>query len=693
VGQHPSGYTGFRYNIGKFVHAGKSNTLAVFVDPRWFEGWWYEGGGIYRHVRLMITNKLHVAPWGTFVISKVPGAIHHSATDGDHAYAQLTIQTTVHNAHHTGRGFTLVSQIISPAGNVIATISTPEHLAAGQKATLTQHAVIGNAALWSLHHCNLYHLMTSLRVGRTVVDDKRTTFGIRTLRFDPNHGFFLNGKHVELQGTCNHQDFPAVGIAAADNLWKWRIAKLKALGSNAYRTAHNPLASAFYRACDHQGMLVMDENRHLGDVYSAKTPMGAPYSNFSDLKWMILAQRNDPCVIFWSLCNEEIYVEAKPYGVKVFKAMMRVIHQLDPTRPCTCAYCVFNPTHSYFGHGFMKVENILGCNYGTRFYPSLHREIPNKMIFGSENINTFSDRGVLRTSRKAGVVNEYGTGPRMWVQSGKPGLVGNRAPWHTLIPVMTHSFVAGEFVWTGFNYRGEPNPYSWPAVASQTGIMDLCGFPKAVYYYWHAWWRKKPSVYIFPAWTFPKSMIGKPILIRCYSNCRRVALFLNGKSLGTQVMPKYKYLDWTVPYAPGVLTARGYDGQKVVATCSNRTAGPAAALQLRDEVSSLTADGESIAPVEVKMIDAHGIMVPNAHQMVHFTVSGPGSIAGANNGNSASHESNVGHQVRVFHGLALVMIRAGRHPGVITLTATANGVSAGTLQIRTTAHPGGLVRP
>ena len=677
VGQHPSGYTGFRYNIGKFLHYHRPNTLAVFVDPRFLEGWWYEGGGIYRHVRLIMTDKLHVAPWGTFVISKVPGTIDYGSPAGDHAYAELTIQTTVNNAHRTGRQFTLLSQIVSPEGKVLATISSSEGLAAGGKKTFIQHASIRNAALWSLKHCNLYHLITTLEVKGQTVDDKRTTFGIRTLRFDPNHGFFLDGRHVEIKGTCNHQDFPAVGIGAPDDLWPWRIAKLKAMGSNAYRTAHNPLASAFYRACDHLGMLVMDENRHLGDVYTAKTPMGAPYSNLSDLKWMILAQRNDPCVIMWSMCNEE-GLQGKAYGAKIFAAMQALTHRLDPTRPVTCAM-----SGGYNKTGFFSVENLLGINYHTYSYPAIHRLMPDKMIFGSEDVNIFSARGVTVTSRKTGLVNDYGSAPRMWNKNRRFNYMGGRKPWTTLIPVMEHPFVAGAFVWTGFNYRGEPNPFGWPDISSNTGDMDLCGFPKAVYYYWRAWWDKKPSVYIFPAWTFPRSMRGHPILIRCYSNCDRVGLFLNGKSLGIKRMPKYKYLDWLVPYAAGRLTARGYDGNQVVTRYSTQTAGPAAALQLRDQVDSLSADGESVAPIAVTVLDAHGTMVPDAHDMIRFTVSGPGSIAGVNNGNPTSHESNVGHQVRAFHGLCMVVVRAGDHPGTITLTAKAHGLPAQTLKIRT----------
>ncbi len=683
VGQHPSGYTAFRYSIGRFVHFTRPNTLTVFVDPRWFEGWWYEGGGIYRHVRLIVTGKLHVAPWGTFVISRVSGPIHYGSPTGDQAAAQLTIQTTVDNHHHTARRFTLVSVVSGPSGKRVARAATAESLPAGQSAVFAQHVALSVAHLWSLRHRNLYHLMTLLRVRHKTVDAKRTTFGIRTMRFDPNQGFFLNGRHVEIQGTCNHQDFPAVGIGAPDNLWFWRIKKLKALGANAYRTAHNPLARAFYRACDRLGMLVMDENRHMGDVYSPKTPPGAPYSKLADLKAMILQERNYPCIIMWSLGNEEVWIESSPYGRKVFQAMMKVVHQIDPTRPITCAYAQFPRTKSFFGHGFMKVENIVGCNYGTGLYARVHRDIPNKMIFGSEDSNSYSDRGVYRTNVPAGHINEYGT----WIQHGKTVYVWGHRPWHTWRAVMGHPFVAGAFLWTGFDYRGEPNPIGWPDVSNRTGMMDLCGFPKPDYYYWHAWWTKQPSIYAFPAWDLPQSLDGKPILVRVYSNCQRVKLELNGRSLGAQRMPKYRYLDWQVPYRPGVLTAYGYDAGRVVATYVNRTAGPPARLRLTDEVATLPADGESLAPVAVAVVDAHGTVVARAANLVRFTVTGAGTLAGVANGNPANHESNVGHQVRVFHGLGMVLVRAGDRPGRITLTATARGLPPRVLVILTGTTP------
>ncbi len=672
VGQHPSGYTAFRYNITPYVRVGTSNQIAVYVDPRWFEGWWYEGGGIYRHVRLIITGKLHVAPWGAYVISQVRGPISRDV-HGDHASAQLTIRTTIENEHRTSQKFTLTSKVLSPPGQVVAVATQIETLAAGAKQTFVQHTIIRDAAMWSLHHCHLYHLETQVKAGGRVVDSKLTTFGVRTLRFDPDHGFFLDGRHVEIKGTCNHQDFPGVGVGAPDNLWAWRIAKLKAMGSNAYRTAHNPLASAFYRACNHLGMLVMDENRHLGDAWTWKSPPGTQYSNLSDLRSMVLQQRNNPCIIFWSMCNEENALQGKPEGAAIFAAMQRLVHHLDPTRPVTCAM-----NNGYSRRGFMSVENLLGINYHGSIYPKLHRMYPDKMIFGSEDYNCFSARGVLHTSRQTGLCSEYGAelkSPRSWF--------ANHEPWRAWRPVAAHHYVAGEFIWTGFDYRGEPNPFGWPAIGSQTGTMDLCGFRKPCYYYWRAWWNKSPSIYIFPAWTFNKTMIGKPVRVRCYSNCHRVELFLNGKGLGSKTMPKFGYLDWKVPYAPGTLTAIGYDAGRKVAHMTLHTATSPIALRLVDEYPHLLADGESVAPIAVEVVDAHGQVVPMADNMVHFKVTGAGQLAGVANGDPVSHERNLADSRRAFHGLCMVLVRAGHTPGIININAHAAGLTSATLTIHT----------
>lgn len=664
IAQHASGYTGFRLDISSAVHYGKENSIAVFVDPRWLEGWWYEGGGIYRHVRLIVANKLHVSPWGAFVDAHVRGNIEHGAT-GDRAAAELTILTTVKNSDSTSHRFTLMSRVIDPSGKVAAVTSSEQELAAGQESTFRQQVSLRDAMLWSLEQRNLYKLATTLRAKQTELDAKTTTFGVRSIRFDPEQGFLLNGRRVNIYGMCVHQDFPGVGIAAPDNLWTWRIEKLKEMGANAYRTAHNPLPEAFYEAADHMGMLVMDETRHLGDTYLPKLAAGTPYSDLSDVRAMVLQHRNHPSIIMWSLANEEGQGKTE-YGAKVFAATRDAVREIDPSRPTTSAM-----NGGYAPEGFISVADILGMNYHNKEFAAIHSRFPKLMIFGSEDANAKTSRGTIETLRPDGLCSEFGCDKTF-----------NSGPWNSWVPVVENPFVAGEFVWTGFDYRGEPNPFSWPAVTSQVGIMDIAGFPKSDYYYWKAAWQDKPLVYIFPDWTLPKDEVGKDVQVRAYSNCDRVELLLNGKSLGAQQMPRDKYLDWKVPYAPGTLTTIGYRQGHEAARYTIRTAGTPVAVRMSAEVHQLTANGEDVAPVAVTLLDANGDVAPNADTKIAFTVSGAGSIAGVANGNPAGHEPNDGTQCTTFRGHCMVLVKAADRAGDIVIEAQGAGLKPVSVTVR-----------
>ena len=664
IAQHASGYTAFQLNITSAAKFGEKNQVAVFVDPRWFEGWWYEGGGIYRHVRLIVGGKLHVSPWGAFVNASVPGAIHHETLGEDRAAAQLSIETTVRNDDAVERKFTLVSRILDPVGRLVASSSTIEEIAPGQESTFNQKAALPDALLWSLEHRNLYRLVTTLQTEGSREDEQTTSFGVRTLRFDPNQGFFLNGQRVEIRGMCVHPDFPGVGIAAPDNLWQWRIHELQAMGANAYRTAHNPVADAFYNDADRMGMLVMAENRHLGDTYSPKAASDTGYSDLDDVKTMVLRLRNHPSIIMWSLGNEE--GEGKtPHGAAIFTAMKQAIEKIDPTRPVTGAV-----NGGYNAEGYIPVEDILGMNYHNDEFARVHAEFPKLMIYGSEDINAKTSRGTIDTSRPLGLCSAYGCDANL-----------DTGPWRSWVPVADNSYVAGEFVWTGFDYRGEPNPFSWPAVTSQTGAMDLAGFPKPVYYYWKAVWQTAPSVYIFPDWTLPKVEAGKDVLVRAFSNCDRVELRLNGKSLGIRDVPKEQYVDWQVNYAPGTLMALGYKGGRVAAHYVARTAGAPARLRLTADIAHLSANGEDVAPIEVAVLDAAGEVVSSANNEIQFSISGAGTLAGVANGDPASHELNVAAQRKAFHGLAMVLVRAGVHPGTVKIEAHGEGMPAAEIEI------------
>ena len=653
IDQHASGYTGFRLNITSAVRFGEQNTITVFVDPRWYEGWWYEGGGIYRHVSLIVTNRLQIAPWGTFVEAQV-----------DHAAAHLTIQTTVRNGDPSSRSFSLVSRVMDAAGKVIASTSDPEQLAGRQDATFSQHIGLHDALLWSPEHPSLYTLATTIRAGDTAVDKELTTFGVRTLRFDPNQGFFLNGRRVEIHGMCVHHDFPGVGVAAPDNLWAWRIAKLQALGANAWRCAHNPVSEAFYDAADRMGMLVMDENRHLGDTWFPKATETTPDSGLADVQAMVLQHRNHPSIIMWSICNEEGQ-GAKPYGAKMFAAMKDAVKKIDPGRPVTGGI-----NGGYTKEGYISVEDILGMNYHNTEFLKIHAEFPGLMIFGSEDINAKTSRGTLETSRDTALCSQSDC--EASEKDPNPG------PWRSWVPVVENPFVAGQFVWTGFDYRGEPNPFSWPAVTSQTGVMDLCGFPKPVYYYWRAVWQEKPSVYVFA---------GQGRSLRSFSNCERVELLLDGKSLGTRDMPRDQFLDWHVPYERGTLTAIGYNPGHNIGRAAARytihTSGAPAALRLTAELSSLPANGEAVAPVRVEVVDAHGEIAAYSDHFIRFSVFGAGTLAGVANGDPTSHEANNGSARRAFRGLAMVMVRAMDHPGAITVKAQTDGLESASIVIHT----------
>ncbi|HLH81519.1 MAG TPA: beta-galactosidase GalA [Chthonomonas sp.] len=657
LGRHQSGYIGVRYDISPFVHYGAWNVLAVRVDARSAEGWWYEGGGIYRHVWLTIANPLHIVPWGVFVTSKLPSS--HQAL--------LTIQTDVTNQSKQARSVHLLSLILDATGKPIAHATSTLFVPQGQTRQIVQNISVPNPHLWSLDSPYLYTAVSRIEQGDEPLDEVKTEFGVRTIEFRADTGFYLNGKPVKLKGTCNHQDFAGVGIAMPDNLLWWRIAKLKEMGSNAYRCSHNPPSEELLTACDHLGMLVMDENRHLGDVYTPKTPHGAPYSNLSDLAAMIQRDRNHPSIIMWSMCNEEP-LQGTEEGARIFAAMKKVVLSLDPTRPVTCAM------NGDWGKGISNVEDLQGGNYNPGGYDWFHQHFPDKPFFASEAGSTVSDRGIYANDPQKGYVSAYDLNAPPWAQTAEDA-------WR---PVAERPFVAGCFIWTGFDYRGEPTPYWWPCINSHFGIMDMCGFPKDNYYYYKAWWGDKPIVHILPHWNW-QGQEGKPISVWCYSNADEVELFLNGQSLGKKPMPKWGHVEWSVPYRPDTLEAKAYDASgQTVATDIVETTGPAAALRLLPSTTTLPADGEEVALIEVDVVDSQGRTVPTSDNLVHFQVTGAGTIAGVGNGDPSCHQPNIADYRSAFNGKCMLIVRAGEHAGLIHVRASADGLAPAELTITTT---------
>jgi beta-galactosidase len=665
LGRHPGGYTGFAYDVTKAARCGAENVIAVRVDPREREGWWYEGSGIYRHVYYTALSPLHLAQHGTYVISQVP-----KGDQGAAAEAELTIQTAVESQGTDFATCGVVSEIVGPDGTVLKSIKTEEVVDAAGQHQFVQRAILERPRLWCLESPSLYQLRTTLLQGGRPVDSTTTSFGIRTIRFDADKGFFLNGKHVEIYGVANHQDFPAVGVAVPDSLQLWRVKQLKQMGCNAWRTAHNEPNDAVLDACDRLGMLVMAENRHLGDSYSKALP-GTTCTNLSNLAAMIQKDRNHPSIIMWSLCNEE-RLQGTPEGASIFSAMKKLVLGYDPTRPITAAM-----HGGWSKNGFIGVEDLLGINYRPRLYDELHQANPHLPMFGSETANTKTTRGEYQNDPTNGWVSCYNL-----VEAKLPDMFGGAVCLEGWPSIVSRPFMAGSFTWTGFDYRGEPNPYGWPEISNNTGLMDVCGFPKDKFYYLEACWSDKPMVHLMPAtWNWP-GREGQNIRVVAFSNARQVELFLNGKSLGVKPMPHDGFLEWQVPYQPGRLLAKASSHGRVSATDQVETAGAPVRVQLSPDRTALQADGQDTVVVPVSLLDAKGRLVPYANNRVTFHLQGGGRILGVGNGNPSDHDPDRANQRNAFHGHCIVLIQGGSNPETLELTATSPGLKPARVKLR-----------
>lgn len=653
LGKHSSGYIGFRHDLAKYANYGGKNEISVYVDPRQSEGWWYEGGGIYRHVWLTVTDPIHVAPNGTYISSQMRGSL-----------AMLTADTTIANESGKEQICVVVSEVYDPSGTKIVTVKSFTPVGRYHTRTLTQQISVMKPILWSIETPNLYRVHTTIVRDNTATDAVDTTFGIRTLRFDADKGFFLNGKSVKFKGTCNHQDFIGVGIGMPDSVLEWRIKKLKEMGSNAYRCSHNPPAKELLDACDRLGMVVMDENRHLGEATGPKTSHGVKFDDLSELRELIQRDRNHPSIVIWSLCNEEP-LQGTQEGAEIFSAMMNEVHRWDWTRPISCAM------NGSWGFGISNVEDLQGGNYDPRGYDAFHKKYPKKPFFGSETASAVGTRGEYANDRTKGYVSAYDVNAPPWAQPAQ-------VAWKALAD---RPFMEGGFVWTGFDYKGEPTPYGWPCVNSHFGIMDMCGFPKDSYYYYKSWWGEKPVVHVYPHWNW-KGKEGKAINVWVQSNCEQVELFLNGKSLGIKKMPKHEHLEWNVAYIPGALVAKGYNEHKLAASDRVETTGTPVSIVLKSDRNLLTADSEDVTMIEVQVLDAKGRIVPEAANKINFTVTGAGSVAGVGNGDPSCHEPDKASQRSAFHGLCMVLVRAAGTPGTIQLQASSPGLKSASMTLR-----------
>jgi beta-galactosidase len=643
IGVHSGGYDPFSFDVTDFATPGGRNVLLVRVDATSSDGWFYEGAGIYRHVWLVKTNPVHVKRWGTFVKSQVqPGK------------ATLSIRTEVNNQGKSAQNARVTSTVLDPSGKAVGkATTTPAAIPEGGEKTYEQEIAVSRPLLWSLEQRNRYKLVTEVEAGGAVVDRYETPFGIRTVKFDAEKGFFLNGNPVKLKGTCNHQDHAGVGAALPDAVQYYRIKKLQEMGCNSLRTSHNPPTAELLEACDELGMLVFDETRMM-----SSNPEGL--SQFGDL---VRRDRNRPSVFMWSMGNEEGQANTE-VGLHILTAMKAVATENDGSRPVSIA-----PIRA-IGVGGLAVCDVMGYNYMDPQAEEYHKAHPEHPIIGTETVSAVGTRGIYVTDPAKGYVGSYDP----YTTTGRASAEGwwsfcNSRPW-----------CSGGFVWTGFDYRGEPSPYEWPNISSQYGIIDTCGFPKDTFFYYQSWWTAKPVLHLFPHWNWP-GMEGKEIAVWVYSNLDKVELFFNGESLGAKDMKKDSHLAWVVKYAPGAIEARGYKDGKVVMTVKRETTGPASKLVMSADRQELSSDGEDVAMFAVEVQDAQGRVVPITDNEVTFSVSGQGKLIGTGNGDPTNHEADKGTSRRAFSGLCMAIVQSSKAAGNITVEATSQGLAPASVTI------------
>ena len=676
--RHLSGYTSFGIDITEICVFGGENAVAVHVDARDNELWSYEGAGIYRNVRLVKTAPVFIPQWGTFV---------HSGDETNPG--RITMQTTIRNMHYHPTTCRVQQRILSPDGQTLQTLECDAQVDAVDAVVLKQETHLQNPVLWRVDDPQLHTLVTTVFVGDEVVDTYETPFGVRFFKFDPDTGFYLNGEPLKLKGVCCHQDHACVGVAVPAAVQAWRVARLKDMGVNALRTSHNPPDPALLDACDRLGMLVMDEVR---------LP-GVSSEMLGQLESLILRDRNHSSVILWSIGNEEMLIQNTRQGVEIFRRMQHLTKKLDPSRLTTYA---MNETWIEICDTHANADfrtDVFGANYrsGQRSenYDDFHAKYPDWPLIGSETFGGGATRGLFEPDKSqlpVTIAKRWLTHESNFPDKRFPKMASaygqTFTPWgysieETWQDCANRPYLAGTFIWTGFDYRGETFPYDWPSVISRFGILDYCGYYKEIAHYLRAWWRTNdPHLFIFPHWNW-QGREGETIDVWCYANCASVELFLNGVSQGKQTMPENHRLEWPVVFEAGVLEAVGFDAQgREVMRDVRRTTGAPAAIKLLPSVTSLNADGEDCVVIEVQVLDKAGDVHPLADNEVTFTVDGPATLLGVGNGNPHSHEPDKATKRRVFHGLAQLIVQTHENPGSIKITAESWKLTPATLELQ-----------
>jgi beta-galactosidase len=656
----PYGYASFECDLTSNAKFGASNVLAVKVNNKTPSSRWYSGSGIYRHTWLKTVNPVRVAYTGTQVTT--PTVSTSSAT--------VNISVAVQNGAASSQSATVASSVRDASGTEVGNASSAATtIAAAATGNVSQTVTVSNPKLWSPASPNMYSVVTTVTVGGAVVDTYTTPFGIRTIAFDASSGFSINGTKMKLNGVCNHHDLGALGAAVNYRAMEKRMQMLKDMGANAVRTSHNPPAPEWLELADRVGLMVMDEAFDCWYAGKHTYDYGQFFNTWydTDVQGYVARDRNHPSVIIWSIGNEVAQAGDKA----VVQKLINSVHAKDTTRPTIQAYAAWVGVDSITG-----LEDLVGINYAPDRYDSVHTSNPAYKMLASESSSALRSRGVYNNNN-----NQESSYDDSWAGWG----AGAEASWKN---VNTRDWIAGEFIWTGFDYIGEPTPYEWPSKSSYFGMIDTADFPKDIFYFYQSKWNATgpAMVHIVPMnWTNWTN--GQSVKVMVYTNADSVELFLNDKSQGSKTMSATTgHLQWSVPFATGTLEARATKGGSIVATDTVKTAGAAAKLVLKADRASIKADGRDLSYVEVDIVDAQGVVVPQANNSISFTISGPGALVGLDGGDSTNHDSYKGTSHAAFSGKLMAIVQSTSTAGEITLKASSGSLTGSSATI-TTASP------
>ena len=675
LGKRPNGYVAFRYDLSPYLKYGGQNIIAVRVDnSKQPNARWYTGSGIYRDVKLITTNAIHVEQWGTFVTTPV---VSKTA-------ATVNMEVSIKSPAKKVQQAIVKTLIFDKDQKLVASATAPVKLTGNTK--ISKRIEVANPKLWSDKQPYLYAVETQILVNKVMVDSYHTTLGIRSFNFDAEQGFVLNGEPLKIRGVCNHHDLGALGTAFNVRAAERQLEILKSMGANALRTAHNPPAAALLELCDKMGFIVMNEAFDMWAKKKSDFDYHLDWDKWhkKDLEDQILRDRNHPSVFIWSVGNEiqeQWGTGADTVGRVITRELTAIVKNLDTTRSITTANNDINVYNNLIKSGAL---DIIGYNYNHDKWKDFHKTYPGKKLIATETTSALQTRG--HYDNPADSIRIW---PTAW---DKPLLTGNAdfscsaydncyTPWgssheQTLIASEYNPVVSGVFVWTGFDYLGEPTPYEWPARSSYFGIVDLAGFPKDVYHLYRSVWTDEAVLHVFPHWNWKA---GQTVDVLAYfSQAEEVELYLNGTSLGKKSKQGHDMkVSWKVKYAPGELKAVSRKNGNVVLEKVIYTAGPAAKLVLTADRSELTADGKDLSFITVKVMDKDGNLIPNADHLIDFKVEGDAVLAAVDNGSPISHESFKASHRKAFNGLALAIIKSGMKTSTVKVTASSKGLVSG----------------